>query len=56
MSPRSSSQQHKGLDAHLHVTVTPAQLARLRRLAKRRDLALSALVRDVIDEYLEGAR
>ncbi len=53
MSPRSSAQQSKGLTAHLHVTVKPVQLAKLRRLAKRRDLALSALLRNVIDDYLE---
>ena len=53
---KSTAQQHKGLNAHLHVTVEPMQLARLRLLAKRRDLSLSALVRDMVESYLEQTR
>ncbi len=47
--------QYKGLNFHLHVTITKKQLALLRRLAKRKGISLSRVVRDVIDEW-EAAR
>jgi len=45
----------KGLDSHIHVTVTARQRAKMVRLAKRAGLSLSKYVRSVIDD-LESVR
>ena len=50
MNQRSTAQQYRGLDAHLHVTVSHVQKARLASVAKRRGVSLSVLVRSLIDE------
>ena len=41
---------YKGHDSHVHVTVSERQAAKVRRLAKRAGLGLSAYMRGVIDE------
>ena len=43
--------QYKGLNFHLHVTISKRQKALLVRLAKRKGIPLSRVVRDVIDEW-----
>ena len=50
MSRKSTAQQYKGLDAHLHVTVSHVQKARLSSVAKRRGVPLSVVIRGLIDE------
>ena len=47
---KSSAQQYKGLDAHLNVTVSHVQKARVKSVAKRRGVSLSVVIRKLIDE------
>ena len=49
MSRAQSKAQYKGFDHHIHVTVTASQNSKLKRLAKRRHLSISAVVREIID-------
>lgn len=42
--------QYRGLDNHLHVTITQPQRAKLERIAKRTGVKVSALVRGMIDD------
>ena len=50
MSRAQSKAQYKGLDHHLHVTVTKQQRAKLDRLVKRTGVTLGAIVRGLIDD------
>ncbi len=51
MSARSPNKgpAYKGHDAHIHVTVSEAQRAKVLRLAKRDGVTVSVLVRGIID-------
>ena len=51
MTRHSTAQQDKGLGYHLHVTISKQQRALLVRLAKRKGIPLSRVVRTVIDEW-----
>ena len=53
MTRRTAHQgpKRKGLDSHIHVTVTARQRAKMVRLAKRAGLSLSKYMRKVIDEW-----
>ena len=47
---KSKAQQYRGLDAHIHVTVSKAQRAKLQAQAKRTGCSLSVLIRGMIDD------
>ena len=47
---KSTAQRYRGHDAHVHVTVTKAQRAKLQAQAKRTGCSLSVLVRGMIDD------
>jgi len=50
VSRLQSKAAYKGLDSHLHVTISAKQELKVRKLAKRAGLSLSAYMRGVIDE------
>ena len=49
MSRKQSAAQYQGLDAHFSVSCTPAQRAKITKLAKQAGLTRSAYVRKIID-------
>ncbi len=51
MSRAQSKAQFKGLNFHIHVTVTKHQRTLLVRLAKRKGIPISRALRTVIDEW-----